>query len=148
MKLNANITGTDALLRKFSNYGTEGIKKFEAITKISALEIEADAKTTVQSTISDNGQLAQSIKSEAINPLNYKVLATEKYAPYIEFGTGGLVDVPKGWESLAIQFIGKGIKKVNLPARPYMHPAFVKGSKQYIIDLNMALRRLATKFNT
>lgn len=42
------------------------------------------------------------------------------YAPFVEFGTGSLVDVPEGLEDYAMQFKGAGIKEVNLPARPYL----------------------------
>ncbi len=48
--------------------------------------------------------------------------SNKEYAPYVEFGTGALVDVPEGLESYAIQFKGAGIKQVNLPARPALYP--------------------------
>ena len=51
------------------------------------------------------------------------VYETAKYGPYVEFGTGGLVDVPSELTEYAMQFKGKGIRKVNLPARPYFFPA-------------------------
>jgi HK97 gp10 family phage protein len=89
----------------------------------SALKIYTDAKREVKV---DNSTLRSSI---AINPdskgsLTYSVEARAKYAPYVEFGTGGLVDVPAGYEDFAIQFKGKGIRKVNLRARPFLIPAF------------------------
>lgn len=52
--------------------------------------------------------------------LNAEVGDTAHYAPYVEFGTGGLVDVPAGLEDYAIQFKGNDIRQVNLPARPYL----------------------------
>ena len=48
------------------------------------------------------------------------------YAPYVEFGTGGLVEIPQGFEELAAKFKGRGVKKVNLPARPFLIPAALK----------------------
>ena len=89
----------------------------------SALKIYTDAKREVKV---DNSTLRSSI---AINPdskgsLTYSVEARAKYAPYVEFGTGGLVDVPAGYDDFAIQFKGKGIRKVNLRARPFLIPAF------------------------
>lgn len=47
-----------------------------------------------------------------------------EYAPYVEFGTGDLVDVPAGLEDYAMQFKGAGVRKVNLPARPFLYPAY------------------------
>ena len=65
--------------------------------------------------------------------------ANAKYAPYLEFGTGGTVDVPSGFEDLAKQFIGKGIKQINLPARPHIIPAAYKAKafmeKQILKDI-------------
>jgi hypothetical protein len=52
------------------------------------------------------------------------VEAKAKYAAYIEFGTGGLVDVPVGYEDLAIRFKGKNIMKVNIRPQPYLVPSF------------------------
>ena len=54
----------------------------------------------------------------------YTVGSRLKYAPYVEFGTGGTVNVPAGYEDFAIQFKGKGIRKINLKPRPYLIPAF------------------------
>ncbi len=144
MKINANIIGTDALLKKFKSFGQEGERKFEQVTKVAAEEIKEDAK---QRTPVDTGKLRQSISSQKEEGISYKIYSAEPYAPYMEFGTGGLVDIPKGWESLAAKFKGKGIRQVNLPARPYMYPAFKAGSKQYVKDLDKALDRLTIKFN-
>lgn len=52
--------------------------------------------------------------------LNSEVGATKKYAPYVEFGTGGLVDVPQGLEDYAIQFRGRNMATVSLPANPFL----------------------------
>jgi HK97 gp10 family phage protein len=58
-----------------------------------------------------------------------------EYSPYVEFGTGTLVNVPAGLESYAMQFKGKGVKKVNLPARPFLFPAFFKNKKKLLDDI-------------
>ncbi len=147
MKLSANITGTDALLKKLKNFGQEGERKFEQITKVAAEEIKETAKQRVVVGKYQGGSLRQSITSEPKDKLNYRIYTAESYAAYVEFGTGGLVDIPKGWESLAARFKGKGIKQINLPARPYMYPAFKQGSKQYIKDLDKAIERLTIKYN-
>lgn len=144
MRLNANIVGTDALLKKFKSFGQEGERKFVQVTKVAAEEIKEDAKSRVPV---DTGKLRQSISSQKEEDISYKIYSAEPYAAYMEFGTGGSVDVPKGWEGLAAKFKGKGIKKINLPAQPYMYPAFKAGSKQYVKDLDKALDRLTIKFN-
>lgn len=55
---------------------------------------------------------------------------TVKYSPYVEFGTGGLVDVPQGLEDYATQFKGEGLKQVNLPARPYLFNSAFEETKE------------------
>jgi hypothetical protein len=62
--------------------------------------------------------------------LNAEISFSEDYAPFVEFGTGGMVVVPSGWEDFAIKFKGKGIRTVNAPARPYLIPSFEKGVKE------------------
>ncbi len=46
----------------------------------------------------------------------------------MEFGTGTLVDIASdpGLRAYEATFIGKGIRQVNLPARPYFFPAVFK----------------------
>ena len=65
------------------------------------------------------------------------------YAAYVEFGTGRKVDLQHltklGFPaSYAMQFKGKGIKDVNLPARPF----FFTNLRKEMIDLT---KRLETK---
>ena len=78
----------------------------------------------------DMGGLMQSISvTYQKSKLEGTVSVNAPYAPYVEFGTGGLVEIPQGFEELAAKFKGRGVKKVNLPARPYLIPAALKGGK-------------------
>jgi hypothetical protein len=45
------------------------------------------------------------------------------YAPYVEFGTGTGVVAPADVADYAITFKGKGVRKVNTRAQPYLFPA-------------------------
>jgi len=56
--------------------------------------------------------------------LTGEVKVSMHYAPYVEFGTGGLVDVPAGISVFALKFKGNGIKQINLAPRPFLFPAF------------------------
>lgn len=75
----------------------------------------------------DTGGLKQSIKTYHSGKKAF-VEAGKNYAPYIEFGTGSKVDltdmkalgIP---DSYAKQFKGKGIRDINLPARPFLFPS-------------------------
>ena len=84
--------------------------------------------------------LRGSIALEPISELTYTVEAKAKYAPYVEFGTGGLVDIPTGYEQYAAIFKGKGIRKVNLRARPFLIPAFEN-------EVPQLMKRLKEMFN-
>lgn len=74
----------------------------------------------------DLGYHKQNIGYRPLSWHSITMFANADYAPILEFGTGGLVDVPAGWESVAIAFKGKGVKKINLPARPHIIPAWYK----------------------
>ena len=75
----------------------------------------------------DTGGLKQSIKTFHSGKKAF-VEAGKKYATFVEFGTGSKVDltdmkalgIP---ESYAKQFKGKGIRDINLPARPFLFPS-------------------------
>jgi len=134
MAFSVNLNGlkeVEGKLNKLSLIMTDVSNEINA----SALKIYTDAKREVKV---DNSTLRSSI---AINPdskgsLTYSVEARAKYAPYVEFGTGGMVDVPAGYEDFAIQFKGKGIRKVNLRARPFLIPAFEQEKPKLIKRLN------------
>lgn len=105
-------------------YYTKISKEFEGFiegqidTAVTNIEAEAVAAAPVKL-----GFLRGSSQHEAVG-LEGVVRFTADYSPYIEFGTGGSVDVPAGLEDYAIQFKGAGIRQVNLTPRPYLFPAF------------------------
>jgi len=137
------IVGYNNLIKQLRALGKEGQKAVARASETVASEIELDAKLLAPV---DTGKLRQSIKKTEITPLRWSIAANATgiapYAPYIEFGTGGLVDVPPELAEIAIQFKGKGIRKINLPPRPYMYPAFVKGRYSYIAELSKELEAL------
>lgn len=111
-------------------------------------DIEDAADTIVMKAVQlapvDFGVLKQSIGNQAKSKgLNYIIFVNADYAPYVEFGTGTLVDVPNELESYAMQFKGKGMKQVNLPARPFFFPGFfeerTKLVQKLIKDINKHL---------
>lgn len=119
ISLSLKVSGTDKLAKEFKRLGKKGKITFSEITKISANEIEAQAKKNVPK---DTGKLSQSIKSEKIKELTYRVTAYENYAPFVEYGT---------------RF---------QDAQPYLEPAFKKIKPRYIKDLNEQLNRLKKEF--
>ena len=93
----------------------------KAEIEATTIDISDDAKGRVAVGLS--GYLKNSIVPTA-KDLKGEVKVGMHYAPYIEFGTGGLVDVPAGLEDFAIKYLGNGIKQVNLAPRPFLFPAF------------------------
>ena len=147
MAKSGEIKGLDKLLKDLVKLGDEGVKAIADVTEANARDIEVTAKQLAPK--GDTGKLQQSIKALEVDKLNWKVLANSTglvpYAAYMEFGTGGLVEVPSELSEMAIKFKGKGIKKVDLRPQPYLYPALVKGRKQYVEDLQNELEVLTKK---
>jgi hypothetical protein len=59
-----------------------------------------------------------------------------KYAPYVEFGTGNKVYVPQELSEYAIQFKGRGIRKVNTSHQPYFFPSVKISVKEMYAKLH------------
>ena len=118
------IEGLDALIKKMGKLTPKIAKEVALEVNASALAIQSKARRAVPV---DRGVLRNSIQLKEINKgdkIMYTVGSPLKYAPYIEFGTGGLVSVPAGYEDFAMQFKGKKGVKINLRPRPYLIPAF------------------------
>jgi HK97 gp10 family phage protein len=108
----------------------------------TAFDIARKAK---QSAPVDNGTLKQSIRTE-LKGKTVEVIAGAHYAPYIEFGTGGQVKLDDMLElgipaSYAEQFKGKGLRNVNLPARPFFFSSAREGLKNLLVRLNNELNK-------
>jgi HK97 gp10 family phage protein len=122
--INFKIDGLDKLIEKLGKLPVEIEKEVANEVNASALAIQSKAKRDCRvdfSTLRSSIQLESIFKDKRII---YTVGSHMKYAPYVEFGTGGLVNIPAGYEDFAMQFKGKGIRKVNLRARPFLIPAF------------------------
>lgn len=124
------------MLRKIEALPQNLEREVEAILFKNIQQLRANAITAAPF---DLGALRRGIIAVDNQGLSWSVQAIEKYSPYIEFGTGGLVAVPVGLESYALQFIGKGIKKIDLRPRPYLFPAFERQKPIYLKDLETML---------
>lgn len=93
----------------------------------------------------DKGALKQSISTQRSGK-SVNIVAAANYAPYVEFGTGGSVDLTDMTqlgipESYAAQFKGKGIREVNLPARPFFFSSARIGFKNLLNRLNGEIQK-------
>jgi len=146
MAKNKSFANTIKELRAF---GDEGNKVISIVTRETAKEIELDAKqrAPVNKIKGFGGNLRLGIYEERVDDFHYKVVARESYSAYMEFGTGGLVNVPDELKELAIQFKGAGVKQINIRPQPFLYPALLKGRVNYLTDLNKQLKKLTNKYN-
>ena len=100
-------------------------KELSSELATTAAMIARDAKRTAPI---DTGNLRKTIGWERAGISSVRIFAKAPYSPYIEFGTGRSVSLKYLTdlgisETYASQFKGKGIKDINLSARPYFFPA-------------------------
>jgi hypothetical protein len=107
----SNITfelkGLNEVLNNFKQMDQKIQKVVKDEVNASALKIQSDAKKLAPINL---GTLRGSIQLTEISNQNgfvYSVGTKLSYAPYIEFGTGGKVSIPVGYENYAMQFKGK-----------------------------------------
>jgi len=134
------LKGFNTVIANLKKYGKEAEKDIEDATEVAARNIELYAKSTV---VANFGKLGQSIKANKEDKTHWNIEAggtVAPYAAYVEFGTGGLVQVPNELKEQAWLFKGKGIKEVNLRARPYLYPALLRGRKEYLKALKSLLK--------
>ena len=124
---------------KVSLQGIKGLEKAikgksEALVKGVDMEIKASVIEINQKQKSlapvDFGVLRSSLKWAKTAPLTFELVSSgagSSYAPYQEFGTGGLVSIPQGLEAEAAQYKGKGIRQINMRPQPFFFaPAFAE----------------------
>ena len=147
------LKGIEQFKRDLNKVKSEITRKLERTTSASLLRIQSEAKRkatvgTPESTGKKGyagGRLRAAIHfRQKGTDGEVAVYDSVHYAPYVEFGTGNLVRVPDELKELAEQFRGRGIRQVNLPARPFMYPAFVKERPVYIRNLKNVLGRSRT----
>lgn len=127
MAFKVKISGINIVLNGIDQYSKDVQKQVEDEIKDWAKRTEAAA---IRDVPVDTGQLRSTIRSVVgANGITWIVKAggikDVDYAPYVEFGTGALVDQSflqqYGLVSYAQQFKGKGERLVNLPARTFLY---------------------------
>ena len=146
--MNVNLKIDQSDLSKLKNK-LDKMRAFESKTLSNELgktgmEIVRLAKREVRY---DNGDLRKSISAETNKTTKSVVIqALAHYAPYVEFGTGGRVDLTDMTQlgippSYAAQFKGKGIRDINLPARPFFFSSARIGFKNLLNRLNGEIKK-------
>ena len=136
----SDLKGLDALLSELKKLPESAKKDLAREVEFSAREIAKQAQIFAPK---DTGYLTGSIKPEqSKDPLTWSVTAYANYAAYMEFGTGGLVQVPSELKEIAIQYKGKGIREVNLRPQPYLYPALQIKGKEFIKRVERLVEKL------
>lgn len=100
-----DIKGMSEALKKFDKYTKEVQTEIKNEVNASALNIYSNAKKMAPVNLSTlRGSMFIDPVSTSPSQFQVTVGAKAKYAPYVEFGTGGKVSIPKGFESYASQF--------------------------------------------
>ena len=106
------------------------VKGVDMEIKASVIEINQKQKSLAPV---DFGALRSSLKWAKTAPMTFELVSSgagSSYAPYQEFGTGGLVSIPQGLEAEAAQYKGKGIRQINMRPQPFFFaPAFAEWNK-------------------
>ena len=101
------IKGINEVLNNFKQMDAKIQKEVKDEVNASALKIQSDAKKLAPINF---GTLRGSIQLNEVSSNDgfvYSVYTKLSYAPYVEFGTGGKVSIPAGYEDYAMQFKGK-----------------------------------------
>ena len=127
-----------AFFRKIKSFGkdTEEIVKEELQVTIDDIYNEA-----LQRAPADMGG-GVGIRGSAfkqVNGLDGEVGFRNRYAAYVEFGTGTKVQIPKGLEDYAMEFYVNG--KGRLPARPFLFPAWFRESAEFLKRIREAMEK-------
>ena len=135
------------LLSQISAFGHDANRLAVAVTNSTTQGMVTQAQ--LRAVVGLSGQLRLSLgKTTARVGFNKSFFfANAPYAAYVEFGTGGTVSIPKGFEEMASKFKGKGIRKINLKPRPFFIPSYLEGIQQYPKELRKVLEVQTRKYN-
>ena len=130
MAFGLNLTGIKEIEAALKTIDTKLKQDVGDEINASALNIQSSAKRLAPV---DLGFLRNNIALVQETPLTFAVEAKAKYSAYIEFGTGGSVSIPAGYEDLARVFKGKGNRNINIRPQPFLIPSY-ETEKPKLID--------------
>lgn len=98
-----DLSGVDKIKKAIEKVEDNLVEGVADELKASSLKIASDAKRKAPVNL---GTLRQSITTQA-SGLTAETFSTSSYAPYVEFGTGGKVNIPAGYENEAALYKNK-----------------------------------------
>lgn len=139
-------------MAKFKIKGLNELKK--ELTKMERsvpLEVDKEIKAIADAILADalsrvptdKGLLRASAFVERIEG-GYTVGFSAVHSPWVEFGTGDLVEVPVGFESYAMEFFISG--KGHGRPQPFLFPAFLARREEITNELSVSLGKYLKQF--
>lgn len=139
--MSIRVTGIKEAVSALEDYKKTKTEELEDAVDEATINVERGAKKKAPV---DTGRLRSSIHRTA-NGLSGVVFTNVEYAPYMEFGTGSEVDIPSGLEEYAKQFKGEGKRQVNIPASPFLFPAWEDERPEFIKRIKKILGRIRSR---
>lgn len=135
----AAIKGLQQALNQLRNLRADSENLARQVLEEETSIILAEAKSAAPI---DTGDLVNSGGKEvAANGISGTVYFEAKHAPYVEFGTGPLTQVPVGYEDYAYtNFFVNG--EGNSTPRPFLFPAGLKAEPRLLEKLEVAFQKL------
>ena len=136
MAVSFKVSGFDKLSKRFAELPKD--LQEEVIEEIQATGKEINQQQKRLAPV-DLGALQQ--RTNYVPLANgFEIVSMVKYAPYVEFGTGAFVRVPKGLETYAMQFKGNGKREVNIKAQPFFFPPYFQIMPKLRLRLKQVLK--------
>ena len=132
------VTGLAGALNVFRHFSEDKPKKIRQARRIAGRGILNEAK---RNAAKQTGKLRNSgVVEHTLDNSKISFGGDDEigYAAYVEFGTGGKVKIPAGFEDLAWQYYKNG--EGRMEAQPYLIPAFLSGSISYQKEVERILQ--------
>lgn len=145
----ASFQGVQTTINKLKKFGSIGENRIKIISNKNAQDIAQMARGNIASYGKLGAEIANSITVESTrrDKITYTVrVGMQPMSAYVEFGTGTEVEVPKGWEQIAMHYFVNG--RGYMPAYPYLSPAYFIGRRVYKKELKESLNYLIERFNS
>lgn len=139
-KVSFKLIGGDKVLKGLQRLSKQTQEDVSREFKQTSEDIASGAISRAAANFGGGGGLRSGIYPAEIDKFTFQVISAKPWSPYLEFGTGAYVNVPAGLEDYALQFKGKGIREVNLPARPFFFNTFEEERVNLIKRLKEIIR--------
>jgi len=167
------VKGLDKAIKELKGFGEQGVKMISNVTQANANEISANAKTLAPSNNGKLRQSIHTVQINELNYKIVVGASYGAYVEFgtgvkvqvpaemkdiaAQFKGGGGGSFEQGLKSIEDWCRSKGIDvklayvifvsllNKGMDAQPFLYPAFVKGRKQYVQDLEKGLEALIKK---